>query len=208
MPRRYALRKKTYRKYKKRTTGVKRLAKQVSVLRKQALDKRIKDYALTGNAPTTWSWISIVSLPLGDGDGFRADSNITAKSLTLMGNIKYKVNDADNNLSAGIRIVVMVDTQYYTGFAANPEYPWQDNRFDSLIAAPTRGRFSILSDRIFQNSDDRDMTVIRYSVPINKTCRYQGDVLQRNIIYLAVCGISTEVLAQVMDIKARLHYVC
>jgi len=204
---------KGVKRFKGSRKGIYGLRRSVKALWRNAVEKRLKDFQIVGSIPNTWSQTSIVSIPLegaapNQGDGFRPDTNIVATSLTVMGNIKYKVNDVDQNLPAGIRFVVMMDTQYTQAGAAVAADPWQDNRFDSLISLTTRGRYSILFDRTYINTDDVDLSLVRFKVPLNKKVRYSGDFVVKNIIYLMVCGISSEVAGQFIDVKARLHYTC
>jgi len=204
---------KVVRRYKGSRKGLYGLRRSVKALWRNAVERRLKDFAISRGVgvSNTWTWDSVVAIPLegaapNQGDGFRTDTNVVANYLTVMGNIKYKINDVDQNQSAGYRIVVVQDTQFQPFQVTPPNAVWQDDRFDSLIATGTRGRFSILFDRTYVNDDDKDISVVRFKVPLNKKIRYVGDNVAKGTIYFMMCGISAEAAGQVADLKVRLHY--
>jgi len=200
--------KRAYRKPK----GMRKLNKKISYLFKNSIEKRIKDYAIAGNVTNNWQWSSIVSMALegaapDQGDGFRTDSTIRASYVTIMGNINFGVSA--NSLGEGMRIMLIQDTQFTPAGGATASEPFQDNRWDSLIAASTRGRFSILMDKLILNKNDQVTFPVKYVVRLNKSIRYSGASLYRGTIYLAYCGIQSGIGGtQALDIKVRLHYTC
>jgi len=205
--------KKTYgrkRTYRRKSKGLYAIRKKVSYLLKNAVEKRIKDYAIVADVTNDWQWTSVVSMDLdgtssATGDGYRSDQSIRALSLTLMGNINFGVDE--NSLGEGMRLCVILDTQFSTAGASTVDTPWQDNEWDSLIAAGTRGRYTILMDKVILNKNSQITFPIRYTCRINRSIRWNGANIYKNVVYVAYCGIQSGIGgSQYLDMKARLHY--
>jgi len=207
--------KKTYgrkRTYRRKATGMRKLSKKVSYLLKNSVEKRIKDFAIATNVTNNWQWSSFTTMALegaspDQGDGFRTDSTIRASYITIMGNISFLL-DADN-LGEGMRMVVIQDTQFTPAGGATADDPWQDNRWDSLLKASSRGRYSILMDKVIIQKNAQVTFPIKYVVKLDKLIRYQGANQFRGTMYLGFCGIQSGVGgSQALDVKVRLHYTC
>jgi len=207
--------KRTYgrkRTYRRKATGVRKLSKKVSYLLKNSVEKRLKDFAIAGNVTNNWQWSSITSMALegaspDQGDGFRTDSTIRCNYITIMGNINFGVDGAA--LGEGMRMLIIQDTQFTPAGGALADDPWQDNRWDSLIKASNRGRYSLLMDKTIINKDVQITFPIKQVVKLDKTIRYQGANQFRGTIYFAYCGIQSGIGgSQALDIKVRLHYTC